>query len=166
MKICYTTIMTRPRKWQESDLRNAVSSSLSIRQVLKKLKLVEAGGNYEQIKKYIVFYNISTSHFLGKGANKGRVMLRKSLYSLEEILKNGTRFQSFKLKNRLFKEGLKEAKCEKCDWAEMSADGRLPLELDHINGDRYDNRLENLRILCPNCHSLQLTHRGKNKKRG
>lgn len=52
--------------------------------------------------------------------------------------------------------------CEDCGWAKSSEDGRIPVELDHINGDRHDNRLENLRILCPNCHSLRLTHRGKN----
>lgn len=56
-------------------------------------------------------------------------------------------------------------RCELCDWAEMAEDGRIPVELDHINGDRYDNRIKNLRILCPNCHSLQSTHRGKNQKR-
>ena len=49
--------------------------------------------------------------------------------------------------------------------AEKSEDGRIPVELDYINGDHHDNRIKNLRILCPNCHSLQLTHRGKNKRR-
>ncbi|MGB4076287.1 MAG: HNH endonuclease [Minisyncoccia bacterium] len=39
----------------------------------------------------------------------------------------------------------------------------MPVELDHVNGDRHDNRIENLRILCPNCHSLKPTHRGRNK---
>lgn len=62
-------------------------------------------------------------------------------------------------------DGLKPACCEECGWAKISNDGRLPLELDRINGDRNDNRIENLRILCPNCHSLQPTHRGRNKKR-
>lgn len=47
----------------------------------------------------------------------------------------------------------------------MSEDGRIPLELDHINGDRHDNRLENLRVLCPNCHSLKPTHRGLNRSK-
>ena len=51
---------------------------------------------------------------------------------------------------------------ENLDKVKKSIDGRIPLELDHINGDRHDNRIKNLRILCPNCHSLQPTHRGRN----
>ena len=77
--------------------------------------------------------------------------------------RNGRR--TLKLIVRLFKAGLKKAGCEECGWAKLSADGRIPVELDHINGDRYDNRIENLRILCPNCHSLKSTHRGRNKMR-
>ena len=83
---------------------------------------------------------------------------------LKQILVQNSYFQSYKLKNRLLREGLKPPYCEECGWAERSRDGRLSLELDHINGDVHDNRLENLRILCPNCHSLKATHRGRNRK--
>ena len=158
--------MTRIRKWNIENLRLAVKTSISRRQVLQKLGLVEAGGNYEQVKKYIETYKLDTSHFLGKGANKGRKIPRTPIYSLNQILVKNSSFQSYKLRNRLFKEGLKTPACELCNWSKMSSDGRIPVELDHINGDHYDSRIENLRILCPNCHSLQLTHRGKNKKNG
>ena len=82
---------------------------------------------------------------------------------LEDILVKNSNFQSYKLKKRLFSAKLKKPRCELCGWAKKTADGRLPLELDHISGDSKDNRLENLRILCPNCHSLQPTHRGRNR---
>lgn len=158
--------MTKPRKWNESDLRKAVTLSTSKRQVINKLGLVEAGGNYEQIGKYIKFYNINTNHFLGQKSNLGKIIPRSPIYKLEEILIRGSLFQSHKLKKRLFSENIKKRKCEICNWAKVSVDGRIPLELDHINGDHHDNRIQNLRILCPNCHSLQSTHRGRNKKKG
>lgn len=158
--------MTKSKRWNEDDLRNAVKVSTSKRQVISKLGLVEAGGNYEQIGRYIKLFKIDISHFLGQKSNLGKVIPRSPMYSLEEIMVRGSTFQSHKLKKRLFSESIKKQRCEICSWAKVSVDGRIPLELDHINGDHSDNRLENLRILCPNCHSLQSTHRGKNKKRG
>ncbi len=153
------------RKWGEEDLRNAAKCVVSIRQLLRLLGLKEAGGNYKQIAKYLAYYNIDTSHFKGKAWNKGLRGIGKPLLPLEKILVPNSTFQSYKLKKRLFAAGLKKRACEECDWAKVSEDGRIPLELDHINGDATDNRLENLRILCPNCHSLKVTHRGKNRKK-
>jgi hypothetical protein len=152
----------KPRKWTETQLREAAKSSFSVRQVLNKLGLREAGGNYSQIKKYLDEFQINTEHFKGKGWNKGLKGIGISRIKLEDILVVGSTFQSYKLKKRLFSIGLKKPQCELCNWAIMSKDGRIPLELDHINGNRLDNRIENLRILCPNCHSLQPTHRGRN----
>lgn len=127
--------------------------------MLHLLKLKEAGGNYFQIRKYIQEYNIDTSHFTGMGWNKGMRGIGKPQIPLEMILVSESSYQSYKLKNRLFKVGLKSRFCEECGWSKKSDDGRIPLELDHINGDSRDNRLENLRVLCPNCHSLKPTHR-------
>jgi|SRR3989344_872106 len=155
--------MGKKRTWTEEQLKNAVKESFSYRQVLAKLNLREAGGNYEQVKNYIKEFSFSISHFKGRAWNKGLRGIGKPHIPIEEILVGYSTYQSFKLKNRLFKLGLKKMECEICSWAEKSKDGRLPLELDHINGNRHDNRIENLRILCPNCHSLQLTHRAKNR---
>ncbi len=152
----------KTKRWTEDDLKEACKSSTSIRQIINKLGLKAAGGNYFQVKKYLSFYKLNTSHLKGKGWNKGLKGIGRPLLKIEKILVKNSFFQSYKLKKRLFKEGLKPQHCERCGWAQKSEDGRLPLELDHVNGDSHDNRLENLRILCPNCHSLQLTHRGRN----
>ena len=150
------------RSWSETQLRSAVIASTSYRQVLAKLNLREAGGNYAQIKKYISELGLKTGHFKGRTWNKGLKVKGVVRIPLDKILVKNSSFQSFKLKKRLFAAQLKPMHCEKCGWAETTADGYLPLELDHINGDRRDNRLVNLRILCPNCHSLQPTRRGRN----
>lgn len=156
--------MTRKRTWTKEQLAKAVTVSFSYRNVLKQLGLREAGGNYDQVKKYVRELNLDISHFRGMGWNKGLRGIGKPLIPLENILVRESTYQTFKLKNRLFKAGLKSECCELCGWAQRSSAGYLPLELDHINGDRHDNRIENLRVLCPNCHSLQDTHRGRNRK--
>lgn len=153
--------MPKKRSWTDEQLIEAVASSKSYRSVLLKLKLIPAGGNYEQIKSRIITLGLQTDHFTGSCWNKGLRYAVSTTPPVESLLIRKGRTQSYKLKRKLFLAGLKEPRCEVCDWAAVSADGRIPVELDHINGDRYDNRLENLRILCPNCHSLQLTHRGK-----
>ncbi|MDD4901532.1 MAG: HNH endonuclease signature motif containing protein [Patescibacteria group bacterium] len=153
------------KSWTKEQLKDAVRSSFSYRKVLNKLGLREAGGNYAQIKKYISEYGFSVGHFKGKGWNAGLKGGYNPRESLNKILVNGSDFQSFKLKRRLFKEKIKPEHCEECGWDKRSVDGRIPLELHHINGDRKDNRLENLIVLCPNCHSLKLNHRGRNIKK-
>jgi len=154
----------RQKRWNSEQLKRAAKDSRSIRQVLQKIGLKEAGGNYAQIRKYLDFYKINISHFKGRAWNKGMKMPFSPKVPLKNILVKNSTYQSYKLKSRLFREGLKERRCEICSWARKSPDGRVPLELDHINGDSNDNSLGNLRILCPNCHSLQLTHRGRNSK--
>jgi hypothetical protein len=154
----------KPKSWTENDLVNAAKESRSIRQIIIRLNLKPAGGNYTQIQKYLRYYRINTSHLKGRGWNKGLKGVSRPRIPLDKILVKDRIFQSYKLKNRLIAVKLKPAFCEECGWARRSKDGRLPLELDHINGDSNDNRIENLRILCPNCHSLKPTHRGRNRK--
>ncbi len=157
--------MGKKRTWTVEQLKNAVKNSTSYRQVLSKLNLREAGGNYDQLKKYTRELDLNTTHFTGMAWNKGLRGIGKPIRSLEEVLTKNCTYQSHMLKNRLFKSNIKEQRCELCGWAQRTFDGRLPLELDHVNGDRHDNRLDNLRILCPNCHSLQPTHRGMNRNK-
>jgi len=156
-------IYRKKRSWTDDQLKIAVKDSTNYRQVILKLGLKPAGGNYDQVKKYISELKLDAKHFNGKGWSKGKKGIGKPRIALRDILKRGTYFQSYKLKKRLFKAGVRYKWCEECGWEKRTVDGYLPLELDHINGDKYDNRLENLRILCPNCHSLKPTHRGRNK---
>lgn len=155
--------MPKRRSWTDEQLIAAVKISRSNRSVLIALNLIPAGGNYAQIKRRIEELELDIAHFTGMGWNKGGTSPRKAT-SLDLLLVENSNFQSHKLKRRLFIEGLKQPKCELCGWSMKSVDGRIPVELDHINGNHRDNRIENLRILCPNCHSLQPTHRGRNKK--
>lgn len=113
-----------------------MANSTSIRQVLKKIGLVEAGSNYNQIKKYIKLYKFDIKHFKGKAWNKGMKLVGIPKIQLKDVLIIDSNFQSFKLKKRLFSAGLKNKKCEECGWAKLSKDGRIPLELDHINGNK------------------------------
>lgn len=156
--------MSKQRSWTDEELIEAVATSKSYRSVLLKLKLIPAGGNYDQIKRRIEQLGLAAEHFTGKNWNSGLKYQLKSTLPVEQLLVEGSDVQSYKLKHKLFARGLKSPQCELCGWAEKSSDGRIPVELDHINGDKRDNRLSNLRILCPNCHSLQPTHRGKNKR--
>ncbi len=152
------------RSWTDEQLTAVVKDSKSYRSVLIKLSLIPAGGNYDAIKRRVEELGISTEHFTGKGWNVGGLFVPKPAIPIEQLLVEDSNVQSYKLKKKLFVKGLKQPKCELCGWAKIAPDGRIPLELDHINGIRKDNRLENLRILCPNCHSLQPTHRGRNKR--
>src|SRR3989344_5629735 len=142
----------RKRTWEINQLKNAVKKSVSFGGVLRSLGLKDAGGNHAQIKKYVGELHLNTSHFKGRAWNKGLKGVYRRRIPLEKILVKDSGYHSFKLKRRLFEEGLKSPRCEECGWAKKSDGGYLPLELDHINGNRMDNRLINLRILCPNCH--------------
>lgn len=149
------------KKYSEEQLRNAVKTSASIRQTLIKLGVKPFGGNYDVFRKAVKYFEIDTSHFLGQGHNKGKTFPPKR--PIQEYLSNKHPIQSYKLKNRLLKEEVFQPICSNCEqttWLEQP----IPLELDHIDGNHFNNNLNNLRLLCPNCHALTPTYRGKNKK--
>jgi hypothetical protein len=155
----------RNTRWREDQLRDAVANSTSVAQTIRALGLIPAGGNYDQVQRKIRELHIDTSHFLGSRWSKGRKLPFMPVIPLEDLLVAGSETTSHLLKKRLFRAGLKKPACELCGWAECRpCDGVIPVELDHINGDKTDNRLVNLRVVCPNCHSLQPTHRALNKK--
>lgn len=133
-------------------------------QLLRKLGLKPCGGNYKTLGKLINTYDINIDHFKGRGWNKGLPFTNPNIIPLSQILvKNSTYTNSNTLKNRLIKENIFEYKCYNCGNTKWMGQP-IPLELEHKNGDNMDNRIENITLLCPNCHALSRYYRGRNNK--
>ena len=136
---------------------NLIKDSFSLREVCLKAGIVVTTGNYDTLKRIIKEENIDISHFKRQNVNN------QTHHEIDYFLQKGSNIGSFKLKNKLFDNGLKERKCECCGRTEWMGKP-INLQLHHINGDNTDNRLENLQILCPNCHSYTDNYCGKNQK--
>lgn len=152
-------------KYTLQELINAIENSKSIRECLSKLNVKPMGGNYDVFRKAVNHFKLDTSHFTG---SSGSGATQKGKYRpkipLSEILVEHSFYTSNNLRLRLIRECIFNHECSSCNltmWKNLP----IPLELDHVNGISTDNRLENLRLLCPNCHALTPTYRGKNKKR-
>ncbi len=155
------------RKYTEDQLVTAVSENASFAGVLRSLGLKPAGANYANVKRHIKDLSLDTSHWTGQGWNKGKTLAPRremSVYLVDNTSRLYPHISSNALRKRLIREGLKEHKCECCGITEWNGK-EAPLELDHINGNHEDNRLENLQILCPNCHAQTETYRGRNKRK-
>ena len=152
----------KSKKYTDQEFIEAVKTSTSKRQVLAKLGLIEAGGNYTSLLNTIKRLDLDISHFTGKGWSKGKKVGPKR--PLKDYLSGKQSIQSHKLKLKLITEGIFDPVCSRCK-LQFWENQPIPLELEHINGDHSDNSLTNLTLLCPNCHAFTSTYRGKNKKK-
>ena len=142
-----------PTKYTRELLEPIVKRSRSIAQVITALGLRHAGGNYAHLKQRLKTLQIDTSHFLGQHFMRGRAAwTRLSWQSILVKQKTRRRQQAYLLRRALIEFG-RMYKCEKCGNIGEWQGEQLTLEVDHKNGDWLDNRPENIRFLCPNCHS-------------
>lgn len=144
--------------WSDQELITAVANSFTLADVCRTLHLKPVGGNYNTLNRAINRLELSTSHFLGRGWNTGPNRKGGSRIVLSEILNGNIPYtNSDRLRRRLIAEGIKDSCCETCGNTHWLGQP-IPLHLEHMNGDHSDNRLENLMILCPNCHALTPTY--------
>ncbi|MFJ8595650.1 HNH endonuclease signature motif containing protein [Streptomyces sp. NPDC093598] len=142
------------------DITRAVAASHSLSGVLRLLGLSTLGGSGRaKVKRSIEFYGLSTGHFTGQGHLRGTSSPRRR--SAAQILvrrpPGSPRAQTALLRRALDDLGVPRV-CRECGTGENWQGRRLVLEIDHIDGDRLDDRIENLRYLCPSCHSQTQTH--------
>ena len=150
-----------PIKHTKEDLEAVIKSSSTWAEVCRKLNVKPASGAQTHLKKRAILFGIDFSHFVGQAWSRGKTFAKRPLENYLQL--NGASINSDTLKKRLLRDGLKQPICERCKLSHWFNEV-IPLELHHKNGNRLDNRLENLEILCPNCHALTNNHYGK--KRG
>lgn len=138
--------------WSKNRLEEAVKGSASYSEILDFLGIPKRGGNLNTLKFKINEYNIDTKHLTHeKRINKGGSI------PIDDYFVGSRYITSSKLKYKLFSCGMKEERCEMCGINEWNGK-KIVLQLHHINGNHSDNSLDNLQILCPNCHSQTETY--------
>jgi hypothetical protein len=145
-----------------AEISGAIAASRSWAEALRRLGYSQSGGNWKTLKKRVAELGISTDHFDPYAAS--RAALRCNPIPLEQILVPGSTYNRSALKRRLYEAGLKIPRCELCGQGEIWQGKRMSLILDHENGIPDDNRLENLRIVCPNCAATLDTHCGRKNR--
>jgi hypothetical protein len=148
-------------------LEEAAAESNCFREMFRKLGATVGGATYQRIKFLIAKHQINIDHFLGRKAGIINSGLFKNKKHFSEILtdKQPQRIRSKAIRRALLESGVPHF-CSKCGIGPKWNGEKLTLQVDHINGDWSDCRQENLRFLCPNCHSQEPTfcNQGKGKK--
>jgi len=144
--------MKKWEKFSDKELEIIVQNSISYREVAQKLGYAErSGGGCDAAREMIEAKGFNIDHFLGQGWNKSNFDYER--FQAGKVIKSAAAIPAL--------VQLRGHKCENCG-AETWLGNPIPLEVHHINGDRLNNTLENLQLLCPNCHALTDNFKGKN----
>lgn len=146
---------------------NIIKKSINKHQTLIKLNWDTRTVGYRKLNKFIKDNNVDISHFETRSEQMIRqnISIRKKIPICDILISGSTYASTSSLKKRLYDEGLKSPICEDCGQDENWNGKKISMILDHINGIHDDNRIENLRILCPNCNASLPTHCGRNIKK-
>lgn len=138
-------------------IQDAVDKSRFLKEVMENLGIMVGGGNWALVNKYIKEYKIDTSHFLTR---EQAINLKKKAGRLtaKDLLVENCKHSRANLKRLIYREELLPIKCNECGQNEIWRGKTFSLVLDHINGINNDNRIENLRLMCPNCNATLDTH--------
>lgn len=155
--------MTDRRTWTDQQLIALVPDAYSWADLIRGLGLNTKGaGNWRTVQKHTMRLQLDVSHFTGRSQPGNRSPRHKHRYTDDDVFVTHSTYATSRLLPRLLEE--RERKCESCELKNWLGQP-IPLEVDHINGIRDDHRKCNLKLLCPNCHALTPTWRGrKNRK--
>ena len=146
------------KTWTNQQMIEAIRSSVTVADVLRCLGLQVRPGNYETVRRFAMTNGIDLSHIKGKSCGKGGQRKR-----LADVMVKDSTYCRGSLKKKLLRMGLLKNICSDCGLSETWNGKPIVMVLDHINGDNCDHRMENLRMLCPNCNSQQRTFCNKAK---
>ena len=149
-------------------LKQIVEASETLTDVLKKYNRTSGTSNYKTLRRILNKHNIDYSNLIFNAQTNRIKKLTafniKNTIPLKKVLVKNSNYSRQSLKKRLLRNGILKNECSICKLSEEWNDKKINMVLDHINGIHNDNRIENLRMVCPNCDSQLDTFCGKNKK--
>ena len=158
------------RKYTKEWLEELCQNRYSYAEVLEKAGRKQGGGSHATLKNKIAEFGIDSSHFTGqlwRSSPNSQTRIKNDIsrekYTLEEIFIKNSPVTQKVLRGYVERHQVIEYKCANCGCDGNWQGGTISLEIDHIDGDNSNNEIFNLRYLCPNCHALTETYRGRNK---